>query len=94
MLPQRKKSFDGNFVPSAAAQQAEMQEPLLAPPANRLQRANSAGGGNRPRSTGKIRTISPAIDVRRAPALSAAAALNQVSSVSMRAACRMQHIAL
>ncbi|WIA14005.1 hypothetical protein OEZ85_002566 [Tetradesmus obliquus] len=54
-----------------------MQEPLLAPTANRLQRANSAGGGTRPRSTGKIRTISPAIDVRRGPAISAAAALNQ-----------------
>jgi hypothetical protein len=77
MSPQRKKSIDGNSLPSAA-QQAEMQEPLLAPTANRLQRATSAGGGTRPRSTGKIRTISPAIDVRRGPALSAAAALNQV----------------
>eukprot|EP00878_Enallax_costatus_P021889 GHUV01023199.1.p1 GENE.GHUV01023199.1~~GHUV01023199.1.p1 ORF type:complete len:168 (+),score=32.34 GHUV01023199.1:172-675(+) len=76
MINTRKRSSDGSFPPgSKVPALLDMQQPLLPrPTALGLQRSNS--GTQRPRSTGKNRTISPAIDLKRAATL-ASAALNQ-----------------
>lgn len=74
MINPRKKSSDGIIPPNSKIPGlSDMQQPLL--PRPNLQRSNS--GTQRPRSTGKVRTISPAIDIKRAATL-ASAALNQV----------------
>eukprot|EP00879_Flechtneria_rotunda_P003970 GHRR01004210.1.p1 GENE.GHRR01004210.1~~GHRR01004210.1.p1 ORF type:complete len:437 (+),score=141.40 GHRR01004210.1:141-1451(+) len=70
--PHRRKGSDGLASAAPTMRTESLQEPLL--PRSNLQRTQS--GNQRPKSSGRGRAQSPAIDIRRGPTL-ASAALNQ-----------------